>query len=151
MSDRQVLVVGGGLAGIAAALRLADEGCGVTLVEARSHLGGAAFSFRRGELSVDNGQHVFLRCCEAYRWLLSRLDAEDDVVLQPHLDIPVLRAHGRISPRPCSATRCSLPLIGFVRCEARSRYVASTPPTPPSTGRRSGRSCARTGRTTPDR
>jgi squalene-associated FAD-dependent desaturase len=89
------VVVGGGLAGIAAALRLADGGHGVTIVEGRPRLGGAAFSFRRGPLSVDNGQHVFLRCCEAYRWLLTRIGATDDVVLQKHLDIPVLRADGQ--------------------------------------------------------
>ena len=89
------VVVGGGLAGIAAALRLADAGRQVVLLESRPRLGGAAFSFRRGELSIDNGQHVFLRCCDSYRWLLRRLGAEDQVVLQRRLDIPVLRGDGR--------------------------------------------------------
>ncbi len=92
---RDVVVVGGGLAGIAAALRAADGGWSVTLVEGRPRLGGAAFSFRRGELSVDNGQHVFLRCCAAYRWLLDRLDVTDRTVLQDRLDIPVLAPGGR--------------------------------------------------------
>lgn len=95
MAEPDVVVVGGGLAGIAAALRCADTGRSVTLVESRPRLGGAAFSFRRGELSVDNGQHVFLRCCAAYRWLLRRIDATDRTVLQPHLDIPVLRPDGK--------------------------------------------------------
>jgi hydroxysqualene dehydroxylase len=89
------IVVGGGLAGITTALRLADAGRAVTLVESRPRLGGAAFSFRRDKLSVDNGQHVFLRCCEAYRWLLDRLDATNKVILQDHLDIPVIRTDGR--------------------------------------------------------
>jgi squalene-associated FAD-dependent desaturase len=89
------IVVGGGLAGIAAALRLADSGATVQLVEGRPRLGGAAFSFRRGDLSVDNGQHVFLRCCEAYRGLVHRLDGENSVVLQPRLSIPVLAPGGR--------------------------------------------------------
>lgn len=89
------LVVGGGLAGITSALRLADAGREVVLLEGRPRLGGAAFSFRRGELSIDNGQHVFLRCCDSYRWLLRRIGAAQDVVLQPRLDIPVLRADGR--------------------------------------------------------
>jgi squalene-associated FAD-dependent desaturase len=89
------VVVGGGLAGITAALRLADAGRQVVLLETRPRLGGAAFSFRRGELSIDNGQHVFLRCCDSYRWLLRRLGAEDQTVLQRRLDIPVLRGDGR--------------------------------------------------------
>jgi len=93
MSD--VVVVGGGLAGITAALRLADAGRSVTLLEGRPRLGGAAFSFKRGDLSIDNGQHVFLRCCDSYQWLIKRLDAEADVVLQSRLNIPVLRADGR--------------------------------------------------------
>jgi squalene-associated FAD-dependent desaturase len=93
MADSCV-VVGGGLAGIAAALRLADLGQPVTLLERRPRLGGSAFSFRRGELTIDNGQHVFLRCCTAYRELIERIGASDLVTLQDRLDIPVLEAGG---------------------------------------------------------
>jgi squalene-associated FAD-dependent desaturase len=95
VTDDPAVVIGGGLAGIAAALRLADAGRSVTLIETRPRLGGAAFSFRRGELTIDNGQHVFLRCCEHYRALLDRLGANDQVALQRRLDIPVLRPDGR--------------------------------------------------------
>ena len=90
----ETVVVGGGLAGITAALRLADAGRPVVLLEGRPRLGGAAFSFRRGDLSIDNGQHVFLRCCDSYRWLIQRLGVEQSVILQRRLDIPVLRADG---------------------------------------------------------
>jgi squalene-associated FAD-dependent desaturase len=86
----RVAVVGGGLAGITAALRCADAGCDVTLYEARPRLGGLTYSMRRGELEVDNGQHVFLRCCTAYRSLLDRLGVADQVHLQERLDIPVV-------------------------------------------------------------
>ncbi len=95
MADSAAVVVGGGLAGIAAALRLADSGRAVVLLERRPRLGGRAFSFQRGPLSIDNGQHVFLRCCTAYQWLVGRLGAGDEVMLQRHLDIPVLRSDGR--------------------------------------------------------
>ncbi len=88
--DRDVLVIGGGLAGIAAALDCADAGARVRLVEVRRRLGGAAYSFDRDGLSIDNGQHVFLRCCSAYRRLLRRLGSEQGVVLQERLRIPVL-------------------------------------------------------------
>jgi squalene-associated FAD-dependent desaturase len=46
-------------------------------------------------LTIDNGQHVFLRCCDAYRDLLVRLNAQDEVTLQKRLDIPVLHPDGR--------------------------------------------------------
>ncbi|MFJ2862075.1 hydroxysqualene dehydroxylase HpnE [Kitasatospora sp. NPDC087314] len=88
------VVVGGGLAGITAALRLAEAGHRVTLAEGRPRLGGLAFSFQRGELTVDNGQHVYLRCCTAYRGLLERLGATRLVTLQDRLDVPVLSVAG---------------------------------------------------------
>ena len=85
-----VAVVGGGLAGITAALRCADAGATVTLFEGRPRLGGLTHSFRRGDLDVDNGQHVFLRCCTSYLALLDRLGVTDQVHLQDRLDIPVM-------------------------------------------------------------
>ncbi|MEB2346467.1 MAG: hydroxysqualene dehydroxylase HpnE [Deltaproteobacteria bacterium] len=84
-----VLVVGGGLAGLSAALDCVDAGARVTLLEGRPRLGGATWSARRGELEVDNGQHVFLRCCTAYRGFLARLGVEHLVALQPRLAVPV--------------------------------------------------------------
>ena len=89
-----VVVVGGGLAGITAALRCVDAGYPVTLVEARPYLGGLTYSFRRGDLDIDNGQHVFLRCCTSYLALLNRLGVADRVTVQPRLSIPV-RSAGR--------------------------------------------------------
>jgi squalene-associated FAD-dependent desaturase len=91
------LVAGGGLAGITAALVLAERGWQVTVAEARPRLGGRATSYRRGDLVVDNGQHVFLRCCTAYRGLLERLGAGPGTgltVLQERLDIPLRSPDG---------------------------------------------------------
>ncbi len=105
MSRPRVLVVGGGLAGITAALDCADGGAAVTLVEVRPRLGGAAYSFQRDGLWLDNGQHVFLRCCTAYRVLLARLASERRVRIQERLEIPIL-APGQ---RPTFLRRGSLP------------------------------------------
>jgi squalene-associated FAD-dependent desaturase len=107
MRGRTAVVVGGGLAGITAALRLADEGMAVTLVEARPRLGGLAFSFKRGDLWVDNGQHVFLRCCTAYRGLLQRLGVTDQVEIQHRLDVPVRDV---VTGRTGSLRRAGLPV-----------------------------------------
>jgi squalene-associated FAD-dependent desaturase len=94
MSQGRVIVVGGGLAGIAASLECTRAGAAVTLLESRGRLGGAAYSFVRDGITADNGQHVFLRCCTAYRQLLAEIGAEDCVTLQPRLDIPVLAPGG---------------------------------------------------------
>jgi squalene-associated FAD-dependent desaturase len=103
----RVAVVGGGLAGITAAVRLADAGCGVTLIEAHPKLGGLTHSFRRGDLDVDNGQHVFMRCCTAYRALLDRLGVTGLTTMQRRLDVPVVRASDGRSAR---LRRRSLPV-----------------------------------------
>jgi squalene-associated FAD-dependent desaturase len=96
LSDgRRVVVIGGGLAGITAALDCAAAGARVTLVEVRPRLGGAAYSFERDGLQIDNGQHVFMRCCHAYRGLLARLGSEQRVTLQRRLRVPVLSPSGK--------------------------------------------------------
>ncbi|WP_030817304.1 hydroxysqualene dehydroxylase HpnE [Streptomyces sp. NRRL F-2799] len=89
-TGRDAVVVGGGLAGVTAALALADAGVRVTLLEGRPRLGGLAFSFQRGDLTVDNGQHVYLRCCTAYRWFLDRIEGTALAPLQNRLDVPVV-------------------------------------------------------------
>ncbi|WP_055600465.1 hydroxysqualene dehydroxylase HpnE [Streptomyces aureus] len=104
------VVVGGGLAGITAALQLAEAGVGVTLLEGRPRLGGLAFSFRRGDLTVDNGQHVYLRCCTAYRWFLDRVDAARLAPLQDRLDVPVLDVGHPRGPRLGRIRRDKLPV-----------------------------------------
>ncbi|MFG3306756.1 hydroxysqualene dehydroxylase HpnE [Streptomyces wuyuanensis] len=109
-SERHAVVVGGGLAGVTAALRLADAGLRVTLLENRPRLGGLAFSFRRGELTVDNGQHVYLRCCTAYRWFLDRVDGAGLAPIQPRLDVPVLDVAHPKGPRLGRLRRTALPV-----------------------------------------
>ncbi|MFH8514488.1 hydroxysqualene dehydroxylase HpnE [Streptomyces gelaticus] len=106
----RAVVIGGGLAGITSALRLADAGLDVTLLEGRPRLGGLVFSFRRGELTVDNGQHVYLRCCTAYRWFLDRVDGARLAPLQDRLDVPVLDVGHPSRPRLGRLRRNGLPV-----------------------------------------
>src|SRR5437773_254297 len=64
MAER-VVIIGGGLAGLAAATALAPRGFAVTLLEARPRLGGRASSFQdvaSGQL-IDTCQHVSMGCC----------------------------------------------------------------------------------------
>ncbi len=61
----RIAIIGGGLAGMAAAVALSDAGCSIQLYESRRALGGRAASFRdpaSGEL-IDHCQHVSMGCC----------------------------------------------------------------------------------------
>jgi squalene-associated FAD-dependent desaturase len=117
----KAVVVGGGLAGIAAAFELADAGTEVTVLEARPRLGGATFSVERDGLWLDNGQHVFLRCFTEYLGLLRRLGVADKIVLQNRLDIPVLSPDGRRSRLRRGGLPAPLHLGGAI---ARYRFLA---------------------------
>ena len=90
-TPKRVAVLGGGLAGLAAALRLTDLGFAVTLIEKRPFLGGRAFSFfdPKEQVEVDNGQHVFLGCCTYYMDYLRTIGATDKTYLQDRLRVVV--------------------------------------------------------------
>ncbi|MFE7212841.1 hydroxysqualene dehydroxylase HpnE [Streptomyces sp. NPDC001698] len=109
-AGRHAVVVGGGLAGLTAALALADAGMRVTLLEGRPRLGGLAFSFQRGDLTIDNGQHVYLRCCTAYRWFLDRIGGAALAPLQDRLEVPVVDATRPEGRRLGTLRRDALPV-----------------------------------------
>lgn len=86
---KQVTVIGSGFAGLAATIRLCEAGLPVTLLERRQHIGGRTFSFTdpvTGD-TVDNGQHLFMRCYRETRDLLKRIGAQEDLVFQSHFKI----------------------------------------------------------------
>lgn len=71
-------IVGGGLAGIAAATALGQAGFPVTLLEARPSLGGRATSYTDAEsgLVIDNCQHVSMGCCTNLKHLCRSLQID---------------------------------------------------------------------------
>ncbi|HEX2970929.1 MAG TPA: hydroxysqualene dehydroxylase HpnE, partial [Tepidisphaeraceae bacterium] len=73
----RVIVIGGGLAGMAATVALESAGAQVTLIESRRFLGGRATSFQDPQTGqmLDNGQHVLLGCCTNLRDFYHRLNA----------------------------------------------------------------------------
>ena len=93
-------VVGGGLAGLAAALDLADAGHAVTVYEARPTLGGAVQTLpeREGdpEPPPDNGQHIGLGCFTEYLRFLERI-GEGGSFLRARLELPVLDEGGEVA------------------------------------------------------
>jgi squalene-associated FAD-dependent desaturase len=93
---RRVAIVGGGVAGIAAAIRLAEAGCEPIVIETRPRLGGRATSFvdpRTGYV-LDNCQHVVLGCCTNILDLYARLGVLD--AIEWHRTLYWTRGHGII-------------------------------------------------------
>jgi squalene-associated FAD-dependent desaturase len=88
----KVVVVGGGWAGLSAALALVERGVDVQVIEKRAILGGRAYSYRAREAGhvVDNGQHLLMGCYDATLKFLHRIGAEDRVEIQPQLSVPFL-------------------------------------------------------------
>lgn len=108
-----VIILGGGIAGIAAALELLDLGHKVTLVDARSFLGGRAFSFTGGDsgLTLDNGQHVIVGCCTEFMAFLDRLEAREWWFLQDRLRVPVFSRDGKKGELAASCLPAPLHLL----------------------------------------
>ncbi|HEY9180710.1 MAG TPA: FAD-dependent oxidoreductase, partial [Candidatus Baltobacteraceae bacterium] len=84
-----VAVVGGGLAGLSAALELNDAGWHVELFERSRLLGGRATSFEVDGHVVDNGQHVYLACCTEFVRFVQRAGMGDALHLQDRFDVRV--------------------------------------------------------------
>jgi squalene-associated FAD-dependent desaturase len=82
-----VVVLGGGFAGLSCAVALAEKGRKVLVLDKKPHLGGRAYSFSENGMDVDNGQHLFMGCYRATRRFLKtigthdRLDIYDDVAV----------------------------------------------------------------------
>ena len=149
MAAGRVAVVGGGLAGLSAALELKRRGYVVELFERSRLLGGKATSFQVDGVEVDNGQHVYLACCTEFAAFVRGLEHVppldgDPLVLQQRFEA-LLLARGR---RPARLRAVPLPaplhlapaLLGYRHLDALSRLriglallAARTPPPPAET------------------
>ncbi len=99
-----VIILGGGLAGLSAAAALAPSHT-VKLLEARPFLGGRATSYEASGETIDNCQHILLRCCVNLLDFYQRLGVESDIAF--HREFTFIEPGGRSSvfrsgvfPRP---------------------------------------------------
>jgi hydroxysqualene dehydroxylase len=116
MTRPDVVVVGAGFAGLAAATALAEGGARVLVLEARPRLGGRATAFQdrvTGEL-VDNGQHVLFACYRETLSFLRRVGASGNVWQQPTLSVPYVDADGRRSVLRCPRLPAPFHLVAAV-------------------------------------
>jgi squalene-associated FAD-dependent desaturase len=88
-SSPDVMVIGGGVAGLSAAVELTAHGHSVLLVEQKPHLGGRTYSFIHPETGdeVDNGQHLMMGCYHSTLRYLSMIGSIDVVEVQDELSI----------------------------------------------------------------
>ncbi|RPI65764.1 MAG: FAD-dependent oxidoreductase, partial [Ignavibacteriae bacterium] len=93
---REVLVIGGGWAGIAAAMEAARNGWRVTMVEERPYLGGRARSFtdRMTGEEIDNGQHLMMGCYHEAMQVLRELGTDLNIERQSALRVRFVDVDG---------------------------------------------------------
>jgi len=109
-----VIVVGGGCAGLSAATALAERGERVVVLEARPTLGGRATAFTdpaTGE-RVDNGQHILMGCYRDTFRFLDRIGARASVRLQERLAVEMIDRGGVRSRLECTSMRPPFNLLG---------------------------------------
>ena len=97
--SEEIVIIGGGFAGLAAGVELARQGRRVRLLEQKPHLGGRARSFidpASGSV-VDNGQHLFMGCYRATIRFLKTIGTLDRVRFQDKLSVPFLDKGGRLT------------------------------------------------------
>ena len=102
-NGREVVIIGGGFAGLAAGVALAKAGCAVRLLEQKPHLGGRASSFldpATGSV-VDNGQHLFMGCYQQTIEFLKTIGTLDRLHFQPCLSIQFLERDGTMTGLAC--------------------------------------------------
>jgi squalene-associated FAD-dependent desaturase len=122
----KVTVVGGGLAGLAAALELVDAGHEVALLEARPTLGGAVQTLpeREGDPPPppDNGQHIALGCFTAYLAFLERI-GEGGSYRRRRLELPVIGEDATVA----AISRSPVSILSYRHLPVRQRVrVART-------------------------
>lgn len=119
-----VIVIGGGLAGLASAAALGEAGFQVDVFESRAFLGGRATSYPvAGDNSevIDNCQHVLLRCCVNLMDFYRRLGAADRIqfhkqffFIEPGGRTSVLQAGGLPAPLHFTGSFADLKFLGLM-------------------------------------
>lgn len=97
MQKNHTIVIGSGIAGITAAVKLAENNIPVTLIEAGTSIGGRSKSFYDpvAEEFYDNGQHLMVGAYPEFFSLLKKLGTYDKLVFQKSLSFAVADPDGK--------------------------------------------------------
>ena len=110
------VIIGGGFAGLSAAVQLAAQGLQPLVLEARPHLGGRAYSFTDGATGeqIDNGQHAMMGCYTHALAFLERIGATRKLVRQSNLRVAMAERGGGAGVIACPALPGPLHMIKAV-------------------------------------
>jgi len=99
----KILVIGGGVAGLSAALTADTAGHDVVLLEQRSFCGGRAYSFTEPvtRATIDNGQHLLMGCYRATLAMLRTIGSEHLVTQESRFVVPLLLPSGELATLDC--------------------------------------------------
>lgn len=86
---KNVIVIGGGLAGLTSSFYLSKKNYNVTLIEASPKLGGRTYSLFNEEQNdyYDNGQHLLMGCYKDTLQLINEIKSEDKIEIQKNLEV----------------------------------------------------------------
>ena len=87
--SKEVVIIGGGFAGLSAGVELVSQGHHVTVIEARSHLGGRAYSYKEPIMgtTLDNGQHILMGCYHDTLAFLEKIGTLERLDFQKNLSV----------------------------------------------------------------
>ena len=127
-SNNQVLIIGGGFAGIAAAVFLDSAGFKITLLEKKPILGGRTYAFQDRKTSdwIDNGQHLLMGAYHETLRLIENLGATRHLKNSPKTVVPLVTEDNRktsfTSSRLPPPWNFLLPLLRLKSLKARDKF-----------------------------
>jgi len=94
---RDVVIIGGGFAGLSAGVALAEAGFRVAVLERKPKLGGRAYSFAdpEGGDPVDNGQHVLMGCYTQTLDFLKKIGTYDQLIFRDRIEMEMIAPDGK--------------------------------------------------------
>ncbi|MBI1763302.1 MAG: oleate hydratase [Acidobacteria bacterium] len=116
-----LVIIGGGFAGLAAAVDLAEQGRHVLVLERRGFLGGRAYSFtdKTTGAVIDNGQHLMMGCYHHTLNFLGKIGALDKLKFQPNPRVDFLHEQAGHASFQCPNLPAPLHLLaGLARLQS---------------------------------